>query len=74
MTTATVGEVRSSSSRRKALKVCEDTLRQVAEDQLPRALQRKRQRMLEQKESLSVAEHQPLLTLVEAVQVGSVIQ
>ena len=68
MTTATVGEVRSSSSRRKALKACEGALRQVAEYQLPRALQRKLQRMLEQKESLSVAEHQQLLTLVEAVQ------
>ena len=68
MTTATVGEVRSSSFRRKALKACEDALRQVAEYQLPRALQRKLQRMLEQKESLSAAEHQQLLTLVEAVQ------
>ena len=68
MTTATVGEVPSSASQRKALKACEVALRQVAEYQLPRALQRKLQRMLEQKESLSVAEHQQLLTLVEAVQ------
>ena len=68
MTPVTVGEVRSASSRGKALKACEVALRQVAEYQLPRALQRKLQRMLEQKESLSVAEHQQLLTLVEAVQ------
>lgn len=68
MTSVTVGEVRSASSRGKALKACEVALRQVAEYQLPRALQRKLQRMLEQKESLSAAEHQQLLTLVEAVQ------
>ena len=68
MTPVTVGEVRSASSRGKALKACEVALRQVAEYQLPRALQRKLQRMLEQKESLSAAEHQQLLTLVEAVQ------
>ena len=68
MTTATVGEGRSSPSKRKALKACEDALRHVAEYQLPRALQRKLQRMLERKESLSVTEHQQLLTLVEAVQ------
>ena len=67
MTPVTVGEVRSASSRGKALKACEVALRQVAEYQLPRALQRKLQRMLEQKESLSAGEHQPLLTLVEAV-------
>ena len=40
----------------------------MAEYQLPRALQRKLQRMLERKESLSAVEHQQLLTLVEAVQ------
>ena len=68
MTPVTVGEVRSASSRGKALKACEVALRQVAEYQLPRALQRKLQRMLEKKESLSAAEHQQLLTLVEAVQ------
>lgn len=68
MTTATIGEGRSRSSRRKALKACEAALRQVAEYQLPRAVQRKLQRMLDQKESLSAAEHQQLLTLVEAVQ------
>ncbi len=68
MTSETVGEVGSASSRRKALKACEVALRQVAEYQLPRALQRKLQRMLEQKESLSAAEHQQLLTLVEAAQ------
>ena len=68
MTPVTVGEVRSASSRGKALKACEVALRQVAEYQLPRALQRKLQRMLELKESLSAAEHQQLLTLVEAVQ------
>ena len=68
MTPVTVGEVRSASSRGKALKACEVALRQVAEYQLPRALQRKLQLMLEQKESLSAAEHQQLLTLVEAVQ------
>ena len=68
MTPVTVGEVRSASSRGKALKACEVALRQVAEYELPRALQRKLQRMLEQKESLSAAEHQQLLTLVEAVQ------
>ena len=68
MTPVTVGEVRSASSRGKAIKACEVALRQVAEYQLPRALQRKLQRMLEQKESLSAAEHQQLLTLVEAVQ------
>lgn len=68
MTPVSVGEVRSASSRGKALKACEVALRQVAEYQLPRALQRKLQRMLEQKELLSVAEHQQLLTLVEAVQ------
>ncbi len=68
MASATIDEVRSSSSRRKALKGCERALSQVAEYQLPRALQRKLQRMLEQRESLSAAEHQQLLTLVEAVQ------
>jgi hypothetical protein len=66
--TATVGEGGSSSTRRKALKACEAALRQVAEYQLPRALQRNLQRMLERKESLSAAEHQQWLTLVEAVQ------
>lgn len=64
MATATIEEGRSRSSRRKALKACEAALRQVAEYQLPRAVQR----MLDQKESLSDAEHQQLLTLVEAVQ------
>ena len=68
MATATVDEVRTSSARRKALKGCKAALRQVAEYQLPQALQRKLQRMLERKESLSAAEHQQLLTLVEAVQ------
>ena len=68
MATANVGDVRSPASRRKALKACEVALRQVAEYQLPRTLQRKLQRMLEQKESLSAGEHQQLLTLVEAVQ------
>ena len=68
MATATVGEVRSNTSRRKALKACEAALRQVAEYQLPRAVQQKLQRMLDQKESLSEVEHQQLLTLVEAVQ------
>ena len=68
MTPVTVGEVRSASSRGKALKACEVALRQVAEYHLPRAVQQKLQRMLDQKESLSDAEHQQLLTLVEAVQ------
>ena len=68
MATATVGEVRSPASRRKALRACEEALRQVAEYRLPRALQGKLQRMLERKESLSAAEHQQLLTMVEAVQ------
>lgn len=68
MATATVGEVRSPSARRRALKACEGALRQVAEYRLPRALQAKLQRMLERKESLTAAEHQQLLTMVEAVQ------
>lgn len=68
MSTATLEEAGSRSSRRKALKACEAALRQVAEYQLPRAVQRKLQRMLDQKESLSDAEHQQLLTLVDAVQ------
>jgi len=68
MSTATLEEARTRSSRRKALKACEAALRQVAEYQLPRAVQRKLQRMLDQKESLSDAEHQQLLTLVDAVQ------
>ena len=68
MATAILGDVRSPSSRRKALRACEKALRQVAEYQLPRTLQGKLQRMLERKESLSATEHQQLLTMVEAVQ------
>jgi len=68
MPTISVREPEFSRTHRRALKACADALRQVAEYRLPRALQRKLQRMLERKESLSAAEHQQLLTLVEAVQ------
>ncbi len=68
MATATVGVGRLSTSGQKALKSCETALRQVAEYQLPRALQRKLQENLNQKHSQSAAEHRQLLMLVEAVQ------
>jgi hypothetical protein len=68
MATATVGASRTGSTRHKALKACAQALRLTVGYQLPRALQRKLQKMLERKESLSESEHEQLLALAEATQ------
>ena len=68
MSSITTKELQFTRSHRKALKACAEALRQVAEYRLPRALQLKLQRMLEQKETLTEAEHEQILTLAEAAQ------
>jgi hypothetical protein len=56
------------SAKRQALLVSAEALHKAAERKLPRPLERKIKKMLEEKESLSDREHKELLTLVELAQ------
>ena len=55
-------------AKRQALGACIEALRQVAEKKLPQPLERKIRKMIDAKESLTGAEHEQLLTLVEVAQ------
>lgn len=60
-------------AKRQALLVSAEALRKAAERKLPRPLERKIKKMLEDKESLSNREYKELLTLVELAQ-GQLVQ
>jgi hypothetical protein len=60
-------------AKRQALLVSAEALRKAAERKLPRPLERKIKKMLEDKESLSDREYKELLTLVELAQ-GQLVQ